>query len=77
MHLGNKLREMWAGPLDSQIGIKWAVLVTKKYFFTQKGGGSIIMGKVSMTIKKEMFNKAYLPYLQDYSKRFSVFYGGA
>ena len=48
-----------------------------KYFFTQKGGGSFIMGKVSMTIKKEMFNKAYLPYLQDYSKRFSVFYGGA
>lgn len=42
-----------------------------------KGGGSFIMGKVSMTIKKEMFNKAYLPYLQDYSKRFSVFYGGA
>ena len=31
----------------------------------------------TMTIKKRMFNEAYYPYLQDYSKRFSVFYGGA
>ena len=64
-------------PYASQIGLKWAVLVDINIFIHKKGGGSIIMGKVSMTIKKEMFNKAYLPYLQDYSKRFSVFYGGA
>ena len=30
-----------------------------------------------MSISKDIFNKAYLPYLQDYNKRFSVFYGGA
>ena len=42
-----------------------------------KGGGSIIMANTKMSISKDIFNKAYLPYLQDYSKRFSVFYGGA
>ena len=35
------------------------------------------MANTKMSISKDIFNKAYLPYLQDYNKRFSVFYGGA
>ena len=38
-----------------------------------EGGGAVVNIKIS----KNIFNEAYLPYLQDYSKRFSVFYGGA
>jgi phage terminase large subunit len=29
------------------------------------------------TIKKNVFNESYLPYLEDYNHRFNVFYGGA
>ena len=37
MHMGNKLQEMWAAPPDSQIGMKWAVLVTQNIFLYKKG----------------------------------------
>jgi len=32
---------------------------------------------LSIKIDKSIFNKTYLPYLQDYSHRFNVFYGGS
>lgn len=35
------------------------------------------MANTTLKIKKEMFNDVYLPYLTDYNKRFSVYYGGA
>ena len=35
------------------------------------------MGSIQMEIKKNMFNKTYYPYLQEYNKRFEVYYGGA
>lgn len=34
-------------------------------------------GNLNVNISKKVFNKAYLPYLEDYSHRFNVFYGGA
>ncbi len=32
---------------------------------------------MKINLKKSIFNKAYLPYLQDYSKRYEIYYGGA
>lgn len=32
---------------------------------------------MKVNLKKSIFNKAYLPYLQDYSKRYEIYYGGA
>ena len=32
---------------------------------------------MKITLKKNLFNKAYLPLLTDYSKRYEVYYGGA
>lgn len=32
---------------------------------------------IKLNISKKIFNKVYLPYLEDYSKRFEVYYGGA
>ena len=32
---------------------------------------------ININISSSIFNKAYFPYLQDYSHRFNVFYGGA
>lgn len=32
---------------------------------------------MEINLKKSIFNKAYLPYLQDYSKRYEIYYGGA
>lgn len=32
---------------------------------------------MKVNLKKNIFNKAYLPYLQDYSKRYEIYYGGA
>lgn len=32
---------------------------------------------IQMTIKRRIFNKAYYPYLQDYSHKYEVYYGGA
>ena len=39
-------------------------------------GGGLIMANLSLNISKKIFNKAYLPYLTDYSKRDEVYYGG-
>lgn len=38
--------------------------------------GSITMS-ISLNLKKSLFNDIYLPLLQDYSKRYEVYYGGA
>lgn len=35
------------------------------------------MASTNIKISKKIFNEAYLPYLEDYSKRFEVYYGGA
>ena len=35
------------------------------------------MANTSIKISKKIFNSIYLPYLQDYNKRFEVYYGGA
>jgi phage terminase large subunit len=35
------------------------------------------MQPLKINISKKVFNKAYLPYLEDYKHRFNVFYGGA
>jgi phage terminase large subunit len=35
------------------------------------------MEPLNIKISKKIFNEAYLPYLEDYSHRFNVFYGGA
>lgn len=35
------------------------------------------MANTSIKISKKIFNDVYLPYLQDYNKRFEVYYGGA
>lgn len=32
---------------------------------------------IELTINKNQFNDIYFPYLQDYSKKFEIFYGGA
>lgn len=32
---------------------------------------------MKITLKKNLFNKSYLPYLTDYSKRYEIYYGGA
>lgn len=32
---------------------------------------------MKINLKKSIFNKVYLPYLQDYSKRYEIYYGGA
>ena len=32
---------------------------------------------MKLIIHKDIFNKVYLPYLEDFSTRFQVFYGGA
>ncbi|AGK96792.1 PBSX family phage terminase large subunit [Clostridium pasteurianum] len=32
---------------------------------------------INITISSKIFNKAYMPYLQDYEHRFNVFYGGS
>lgn len=39
---------------------------------TKKRGGAAVNIKIS----KNIFNKAYLPYLEVYDKRFEVYYGG-
>ena len=33
--------------------------------------------KINLTIKKEIFNEVYFPFLLDYSKRYEVYYGSA
>ena len=35
------------------------------------------MPSIEITIKKNMFNDVYYPYLEKYDTRFNVFYGGA
>lgn len=35
------------------------------------------MANTAIKISKKIFNDVYLPYLQDYNKRFEVYYGGA
>ena len=35
------------------------------------------MSTTKLKISKKIFNQAYLPYLEEYNKRFSVYYGGA
>ena len=35
------------------------------------------MANTNIKISKKIFNSIYLPYLQDYNKRFEVYYGGA
>ena len=40
--------------------------------FNKKGGDAAVNIKIS----KNIFNEAYLPYLEVYDKRFEVYYGG-
>lgn len=35
------------------------------------------MTNTRMKISKQIFNEVYFPYLQEYDKRFEVYYGGA
>ena len=35
------------------------------------------MPNINLNIKKSIFNDAYFPHLQDYSKRYEIYYGGA
>ena len=35
------------------------------------------MGEIQLTIKRNMFNDIYYPHLEDYSRRFNIYFGGA
>lgn len=35
------------------------------------------MAEIQLTVKKNMFNDIYFPYLEDYSRRFNIYFGGA
>ena len=46
------------------------------YINVYKKGGDI-MANTNVKIKKDIFNKTYLPYLMDYTHRDEIYYGGA
>lgn len=46
--------------------------ITKYFLFDKRE-----VYNINIHIKKQVFNEAYLPYLEDYNHRFNVFYGGA
>ena len=35
------------------------------------------MARIVLNLKKALFNDCYWPHLQDYSRRYEVYYGGA
>ena len=36
----------------------------------------MLMSNINLNIKKNIFNDTYFPHLQDYSKRYEIYYGG-
>lgn len=49
----------------------------KNIFYLFPRRWKVLSNGLKINISKKVFNKAYLPYLEDYNHRFNVFYGGA